>query len=297
MAPGPVGTGDPALSLVRERIRDLFENLPLAMAGQEEPVHQIRVAARRLRVILPLAALKGRGRKVRRAVRDLKALTRTAGSSRDLDVARWLLPKVMAPGGAGRGSPARSALARRLRDARGRARRRLRDGLLDFDIAGLRAELRRILAQGGEERFSALMRVRFMREEEGAELLAEMTALGSRFDPEVLHEIRSRIRRLRYAAEFGAALASGAPEAAKRFRELQEVLGELHDAWVLARWLGRQKQLAWNAGRYEEAAEAERLESAGDDLSRTLHEKFLESAPIETVRRALELVGRGISVA
>jgi len=296
MAPGPVGTGDPALSLVRERIRDLFENLPLAMAGREEPVHQIRVAARRLRVILPLAALKGRGRKVRRAVRDLKALTRTAGTSRDLDVARWLLPKVMGPG-AGQGSAERSALARRLRDARGRARRRLRDGLLDFDIAGLRAELRRILAQGGEERFSALMRVRFMREEEGAELLAEMAALGRRFDAEVLHEIRSRIRRLRYAAEFGAALASGAPEAAKRFRELQEVLGELHDAWVLARWLGRQKMLAVNAGRYEEAAEAERLESASDDLSRALHERFLESAPVETVRRALELVGRGISVA
>jgi len=199
--------------------------------------------------------------------------------------------------GAGQGSAERSALARRLRDARGRARRRLRDGLLDFDIAGLRAELRRILAQGGEERFSALMRVRFMREEEGAELLAEMAALGRRFDAEVLHEIRSRIRRLRYAAEFGAALASGAPEAAKRFRELQEVLGELHDAWVLARWLGRQKMLAVNAGRYEEAAEAERLESASDDLSRALHERFLESAPVETVRRALELVGRGISVA
>ena len=48
MRPGPAA-GDPVLSLVRERIKDLFENLPLAMAGREEPIHQIRVQARRLR--------------------------------------------------------------------------------------------------------------------------------------------------------------------------------------------------------------------------------------------------------
>lgn len=281
-------------------------NLPLAMTGREESVHQIRVASRRLRVILPLAAVKPRGRKIRRTVRDLKRLTRTAGTSRDLDVAKDLLPRAAsltpngrssAAAGATAASSARSVLSQRLRAARGRARRRLAEGLLDFDIARLRQDLRRITSQGGEERFSALMRVRLMREVEGAQLIAEMSALGERFDPEALHEHRARIRRMRYAAEFGAALAAAPPEAAKRFRELQELLGELHDAWVLARWLGRQKELAAKAGRHEEAAEAERLESASEDLSRTLHAKYLESAPIEKVRRALALVGRSISVA
>src|SRR5262249_25922359 len=209
-------------------------------------------------------------------------LTRTAGTSRDLDVAKDLLPRAASLSPNGRvsaagatQSSARSVLSQRLRAARGRARRRLAEGLLDFDIAGLRQDLRRITAQGGEERFSSLMRVRLMREVDGAELLAEMTALGERFDPEALHALRARIRRMRYAAEFGAALAAAPPEAAKRLRELQELLGELHDAWVLARWLGRQKELAGKAGRIEEAAEAERLESASEDLSRTLHAKYL----------------------
>lgn len=296
MSPAPGGTGDPVLSLVRERIKDLFVNLPLAMAGREESVHQIRVASRRLRVILPLAAVKPKGRKVRRAVRDLKKLTRTAGTSRDLDVAKDLLSRVASldPGAA---PSSRSVLSRRLRDARGRARKRLAEGLLDFDIAGLRQDLRRITALGGEERFSALMRVRLMRELEGAEVLEKMAALDDRFDPEPLHEVRSRIRRLRYSAEFGAALACAPPEAAKEFREMQEILGEMHDAWVLARWLGRQKELAGKAGRYDESAEAERLESASEDLSRALHVKYLESSPTEKFRRALALVGRGLFVA
>ena len=296
MSPAPGGTGDPVLSLVRERIKDLFENLPLAMAGHEEPVHQIRVASRRLRVILPLAAVKPRSRRVRRALRGLKELTRTAGSSRDLDVAVALLPRAVASEPTV-GSPARSRLARRLRDARGRSRRRLAEGLLDFDIAGLRKDLRRITAQGGEERFSALLRVRLMREVEGAAVLAEMTVLGERFDAEVLHEVRSRVRRLRYAAEFGAALAGAPPEAAKRLREMQEVLGELHDAWVLARWLGGQRALAAGRRRDDEAAEAARLEAASDDLARALHGKFLEHPPIDRLRRTLALVGRGLSVA
>jgi len=296
MSPAPAGPGDPVLFLVRERIKDLFRNLPLAMAGREEPIHQIRVAARRLRVVLPLASPRPKGRKVRRALRDLKALTRAAGASRDFDVAQKLLPQAIALWG-GEPSPARSILSRRLRDARRRARRRLTDGLLDFDIAGLRKDLRRITGHGGEERFSALLHVRLMREEEGAELVAEMAALGERFDPEVLHEIRARIRRLRYAAEFGAALAGAPPEAAKRFRELQEILGELHDAWVLARWLEHQKGLAESRGRDEEAAEAARLESMSEDLSRALHAKYLDPSPVERVRRALELVGRNLSVA
>src|SRR5207249_2184518 len=164
MHPAPVGTGDRVVPVVRGRIKDLFKNLPLAMAGQEEAVHQIRVASRRLRVTLPMAALKPKGQRVKRAVRRLKELTRVAGASRD------------------------------------------------FDIAGLRKDLGRIVERGGEDLFTALMRVRLMREEEGSALLAELQRIGRRFDPEALHDVRSRVRRLRYAAEFSAALTGGPPK-------------------------------------------------------------------------------------
>src|SRR3989442_14152321 len=112
MHPAPVGTGDRVVPVVRGRIKDLFKNLPLAMAGQEEAVHQIRVASRRLRVMLPMAALKPKGQRVKRAVRRFKDLTRVAGESRDLDVALSLPPAAGA-----RAAPppsARAGLARKL---------------------------------------------------------------------------------------------------------------------------------------------------------------------------------------
>ncbi len=56
MIPGPENAKNPVTLFLREKSRHLFRNLPLAMAGQEEPVHQIRVAARRLRATLPIAA-------------------------------------------------------------------------------------------------------------------------------------------------------------------------------------------------------------------------------------------------
>jgi len=295
MCPAPRGTGVTALSLSRERIRDLFTNLPLAMAGQEEPIHEIRVAARRLRVILPLTVPRPTSRRARRALRGLRGLTRTGGASRDLDVAVRLLPRLAGAGDAVSGAGA--LIRRRVRDARRRSRDRLREGLLDFDIAELRRDLRRITMNGGEDLTGALARVRAMRDAEGAVLLAEMTTIRERFDPEALHRVRSRIRRLRYAAESGAALAATPPEAARRFQAVQDQLGELNDAWVLARWLGRQKALAGSAGRAAETAEAGRLESACDELAHALHRKYLESVPIEAVRRALVLVGRSLSVA
>jgi len=295
MHPAPVGTGDRVVPVVRGRIKDLFKNLPLAMAGQEEAVHQIRVASRRLRVTLPMAALKPKGQRVKRAVRRLKELTRVAGASRDLDVALSLLPAAVPRQSA---TPsARAALARRLRAARSRARRRMVESLLDFDIAGLRKDLGRIVERGGEDLFTALMRVRLMREEEGSALLAELQRIGRRFDPEALHDVRSRVRRLRYAAEFSAALTGGPLEAAKRFKEVQELLGEMHDAWVLAQWLGRQAELSAKRGGEEEAAEARRLAASCEDLSRKLHEKFLEANPAEILQQALSLVGRSLSVA
>ena len=295
MHPAPVGTGDRVVPVVRGRIKDLFKNLPLAMAGQEEAVHQIRVASRRLRVMLPMAALKPKGQRVKRAVRRLKELTRVAGESRDLDVALSLLPAAVPRQSA---TPsARAALARRLRAARSRARVRMVESLLDFDIAGLRKDLGRIVERGGEDLFTALMRVRLMREEEGSALLAELQRIGRRFDPEALHDVRSRVRRLRYAAEFSAALTGGPPKAARRFKEVQELLGEMHDAWVLAQWLGRQAELSAKRGREEEAAEARRLVASCEELSRKLHEKFLETNPAEILQQALSLVGRSISVA
>src|SRR5512135_1945471 len=75
-----------AAVLLEDRVKRVFRELPGAVAGHEEPVHQVRVAGRRLRVALPLLARKGARRPKARALRILRKLTRTVGQGRDMDV-------------------------------------------------------------------------------------------------------------------------------------------------------------------------------------------------------------------
>ena len=97
-----------ASPLLRQRIRAVFKQLPKGLAGDEEAIHQMRVAGRRLRAALPLLARRPGGKRVKRALRVLRELTRAAGQSRDLDVSLELLqehllapkdPAPMGPGG------------------------------------------------------------------------------------------------------------------------------------------------------------------------------------------------------
>ena len=75
-----------AAALLKRKVNTLFRHFPLALTGNEEAIHQLRVAGRRLRVALPLLVTKPDGRRAERARILLRQLTRTAGSSRDLDV-------------------------------------------------------------------------------------------------------------------------------------------------------------------------------------------------------------------
>ena len=142
----PGSPDDRAALLLEDRVKRVFRELPGAVAGQEEPVHQVRVAGRRLRVALPLLARRGEGRAVRRALRVLRKLTRTVGEGRDLDVILGLFEDRLAA--LKSASAEQRALLSRLRAARARGRGQVADRVFDLDIDGLRRNLRRIL-QGG----------------------------------------------------------------------------------------------------------------------------------------------------
>jgi CHAD domain-containing protein len=133
---------------LREQVGRLFDNLSGARCGEEEPIHQIRVASRRLRVALPVVARKPEGRRVQRSLRRLRALTRLAGKGRDFDVCVALFeqkaPKMkIRPMVVG-------ALRRRLQAARKLAHRTLANELADFDVTRLREDLDILVERGGE---------------------------------------------------------------------------------------------------------------------------------------------------
>ena len=273
--------------LLSARVRVFFRQLPLALAGQPEGIHQMRVAGRRLRVALPLVAQKPAGARVRRARRALKRVLRAAGAGRDLDVGLALFDEQAAELDA---SPELAELRRSLATARTRGRRRMQEALLDEDIAGLRRDLRAVAASVEETGSVVLARIRQARDVEGEALLGRLDALGDTFDGEALHDVRRRVRRLRYVGEAAAEVSGEESRAPGWLKGLQEHLGGIHDAWVLAEWLERHAVAADRRQASARSAEARRLAAACLELSRARHRAYLEADPVGTLKEALALL-------
>lgn len=270
-------TAQPTTLFLTEHVRRLYANLPGAARGEEEPIHQVRVASRRLRVALPVAAQKPTGRRVLRAVRRLRALTRMAGEGRDLDICASILaeelPRVGFP------HAVASMLASRLRTARLRAHRHLVESLASQDLSKLRAKLDAIVARGGAKRDDAGTILGAQVRREARRALAELGALGKRFDPKALHALRRRIRWLRYFAELDRAFFRGKVANIKGLKGHQEILGQLHDALVFADWIAPMA-MSWEKQGAPDLAEAARAFMARlHNRARTRHRKFLASQP------------------
>jgi CHAD domain-containing protein len=273
---------------LRQRIRGVFRRLPKALAGDEEQIHQLRVAGRRLRVALPLLARKPEGKRVRRALSILQQLTRAAGGSRDMDVAVTLFDEHSRETPH---SPARTVLKRRLRAARTRSRSRMAESLLDLEIARLRRDLRVIVARRGEGLFTVLRRLGESRDAQGQVVLDLLDSLGPRFDPVALHRLRIRLRRLRYTAEVAEALKGQKQTATDDFKVLQDQLGLVQDAHVLAAWFAGQATAARGRRQTALAAEAAAQHAWFREKSHGDHRAFLARGPRDLVRRALASMG------
>ena len=281
-------TADRVAPLLQQRIKAVFRRLPKALAGGEEDLHQMRVAGRRLRVALPLLVRKPEGGRARRSLGLLRALTRTGGISRDLDVSVALFEADLSHRVL---TPEETVLRRRLKAARTRGHARMAEALLDLEIARLRRDLR-VLARRSDGVFAVLRRIREMRDGRGAETLALIAAIGDRFDPVELHRLRRQVRRLRYAAELSDTLKGQVAAAAADFRALQNELGTLHDTYVLSEWFRRQAQSCQARGDAAVGKAAAALHERFLDASRAHHKAFLALPPADVVARALAAMGQ-----
>ena len=290
----PILPDDRASLLLEDRVKRVFRELPGAVAGQEEPVHQVRVAGRRLRVSLPLLARRGDGRPVARALKVLRRLTRIVGEGRDMDVILGLFEERLATRRSG--SAEQRALRSRLRAARARSRVQVAEDVLDLDIDGLRRDLRRLLRRGAADSATVLARARALREEEGAELLRGFSQLGEAYRPQALHALRRRVRRLRYAAEVEDAVRGDESRAPALWKRLQDGIGVIHDHDVLAAWLDEQARLAEARDNHLLARAARRERGAFVSLGRLLHRALLETKPADLALRALQAMARGRSI-
>jgi CHAD domain-containing protein len=280
---GPDTTAAVTTALLRKRAAEYARPFPKAFVGDEEAVHDLRVAARRLRVALPLLASQVDDARISSLGTAVRDVGRAAAESRDLDVIFGLL----GPGFGEAPSEESRILARRLAAARRRSRRRLAEAMMDLDIAGLRRDLRTVAARGGEPLFVVLSRLRQRREALGERIQERLVALGGRFVAERLHDIRILCRRLRYVAELHAELKGVDTGGAAILKSVQDPLGSIQDGHVVAVWLREQAASSDRRGQGRVAAEARRLATAWRRAGRGYHRVFLELNPALLVRRAL----------
>jgi len=284
-----------ASSLLRKRVRALARHLSGALAAEAEPVHEVRVASRRLRAMLPILARKAKGRRVRRVARTLQLLVRVAGRVRDLDVGVALFDEHLARRGS---ASADTALLRgRLLAARGRARRRMRQDLGSLDLAGLQSDLRSILSRGPRSPRAVVRRLARAVGRAGAALMRSIVGVADRFDPPTLHAVRRQVRRLHYITDVAADVRRESSDAMRRLKLVQETLGVIHDSWVLAGWLGLQAASARRQGRSSLESAATTLREELVDLARGLHRAYLLAGPADAVRTALHAVSLGDTAA
>jgi CHAD domain-containing protein len=271
--------------LLEERVRAFFRHVPRALAGDAVAVHEMRVAGRRLRAVLPLLARKPNGRRLRRARRGLKHVIRAMAPARDLDVSLSLFE---AQARSRPASPEALYVRRRLRAARGRSRARVAESRLEHRLAGLRRALRAILARGGAKRSLVQVRMRRAGGATGEELLARAAALGNGFDPDELHELRRRIRRLRYLAEVAARVDTETSDAPEQLKRLQDGLGRIHDAWILEIWLERASAAADARGEADLSGGLRRLGTRLRAAARAHHRAYLKQDPGSILERAVD---------
>ncbi|HLW72333.1 MAG TPA: CHAD domain-containing protein [Candidatus Binataceae bacterium] len=210
---------------------------PLARAGDVEAIHQFRVSVRRLRAAVDLLAPLVHGSRLRFYRRELPLLGRAAGAVRDCDALAELIhtnSAALEPQIARGLVPAYQALA----DRRVAALRAL-NAFVDSKryrilLARLAPTLTRTLPASATvlTRAPILLRpVARAAERAGVRLAADSP-------PTVFHNLRTRLKRMRYAVEMLEPMAGKrTAKTLKKLRALQEELGELQDLVTTSAWL------------------------------------------------------------
>jgi CHAD domain-containing protein len=225
------------MSLLEKRINHLLEGLSsatsrLADEGSPKSVHRLRTTIRRIESLVGFAG-PNLGRKQQRALEHLADLRKRAGKVRDLDVQMGLL------GAIANGSTAsdRRVLVDGLKRKRSRQVERLRSAIHKLQDSKFFAHLERIGEKTSARVTEAALPLDQARKQLSI-LAAEFTSQQP-IKPRFLHQIRIRMKMMRYLAESGDESADQ-----QRFLDViesaQDALGAWHDWEALAKTAEKQ---------------------------------------------------------
>ena len=228
-------TPHPLLPLLERQARAFGGHLPGAIEGEVEPVHQCRVATRRLRELLPLCERELAAGIASRARRRLRRVGGAMGPVREVDVALELVDE-LAQRQVVR-DEAEERLRQHLQDEREERREQMLDRLRAINTLKLErdlAEVARLL--GMRQQTDAWAQALAARMESRARTLVEtVDAAGPLYIADRVHAVRIATKRLRYVLELAGDTGEARTKRAVRdARSVQETLGRLHDLDVLA---------------------------------------------------------------
>ena len=265
-----------------QKYRRIFaSNVPKAIDGDVEGLHDARVATRRLREALAvlLADLpKSLGRKLRRR---LRRVTRALGPVRELDVADQLLAELARS----RAAPTDAVRAIRRWVAGERAtcrrvmRRRMKPAAFQKTRRALLAVERDVRVLPAGSGWAGRLASRISRRSD--KVRQTMRDAGRLYNSERIHAVRIALKQLRYSLEFADQAGVARCQAlAERIKTAQDCLGLLHDQEVV---LGQVRTMQGTPNSGDAPAARLELVARGiEDACRQLHARYLtDQARIE----------------
>lgn len=268
--------------LWRKRLNELSAVWPDFVNGQTTGLHKTRVASRRIREALPIVGATAPPEKVKKLSRKMRALTRSLGPIRELDVELNILEdKSKTDGVPGR-------VIEMVRREVASRRQALREELAENDgvpdLKKLLKKLERVAEKGArakgrgakahrlEAQWRGVLAARLIRRAKN--LGAALDEAGPLYAPERLHHVRISTKKLRYALEIAAdAGIRPATPLVRVLKRHQERLGHLHDLQVLLKHV-RETEAAPGVG-----SRVNDLTAYADSLDREcrrLHADFVE---------------------
>lgn len=228
-----------AHAVLQREAAALEANKPqVASSPAPEEIHQLRVAARRLRVALRLFGRMLPSKDATRFKNELRWFARSLGDARDLDVYtetfKTYLQTLPADQRGGL-----SGYQMYLRRERAEARARAAAAVASPRAAALLADLQLFVAAGPSagalRRWGSLSVRDAMRQgvrRSVARVRRQGNELTTRARPAQLHGLRIKAKRLRYELEFFADVYPLLKQAAKECKGLQELLGTHQDVYA-----------------------------------------------------------------
>ena len=229
--------GAAARAAITQGVEALRQMQPGAIAGDVESLHQLRVAARRLRAAIELFAGVLHGSRVRVYKRDLPWLGQAAGMVRECDVAGDLIRARSA-----KLDPQMAEALAPIYDALAERRKAEHQAFVAITNSKRYVLLTERLSQPMIRKVEAGITVRGKAALMIRPIARGVVRVGSRLaedsPPQLFHRLRVRVKRLRYSLEMLTPLGGKRhKKALARLEAMQEILGLYQDGIATVAWL------------------------------------------------------------